>query len=200
MSSRPVCWAEGDGVLDMDMIIMRERTAERVTGDCLNAIFQGYFHKSTLLEEQQLDGIGIGIDDEFNFMLSHWRASMINGESFLKTAAGHVLYGSFEQNLPVGMVAILRDDLKIFLIRSSLKRGGVEWSRDVAVIDNKNNIFYVIELSKKDDHESTLDPRTNSESSRYDRVKVQWKIKIVERCALRQDGTLAATSKLAKRY
>jgi hypothetical protein len=74
---------------------MRERTAERVTGDCLNAVFQGYFHRETLHEEQLLDGLGIAIDDEFNFMLSHWRASMINGDSFLKTAAGHVLYGSF---------------------------------------------------------------------------------------------------------
>jgi hypothetical protein len=42
------------------------------------------------------------------------------------------------------MVAVLRDDLKIFLIRSSLKRGGVEWARDVAVIDTRSNIFYVI--------------------------------------------------------
>lgn len=98
------------------------------------------------------------------------------------------------------MVAIIREGLKIFLIRSNLKRGGVDWSRDVAVIDAKNNIFYVIELSKKDDQESTIGPITNSESSRYDRVKVQWKIKIVERCALKHDGSLAATSKLAKRY
>lgn len=125
---------------------------------------------------------------------------MINGDSFLKTAAGYVIYGAFEQNLPVGMVAVHREEIKTFLIRSSLKRGGVEWSRDVAVIDNRNNLFYVIELSKKDDQESTLDPRTNSESSRYDRVRVQWKIRIVERCALRQDGSLAASSKLAKRY
>jgi hypothetical protein len=178
----------------------RERAGERVTGDCLNAVFQGFFHRGTLLEDQELEGLGIAIDDEFNFMLSHWRASMINGESFLKTAAGHVLYGAFEQNLPVGLVAVHREEMKMFLSRSSLKRGGVEWSRDVAVIDGRNNLFYVIELSKKDEQESTLDPRTNSESSRYDRVKVQWKIRIVERCALRQDGSLAASSKLAKRY
>jgi hypothetical protein len=39
--------------------------------------------------------MGIAIDDEFNFMLSHWRGSMLNGDSFVKTSSGHILYGAF---------------------------------------------------------------------------------------------------------
>lgn len=58
-----------------------------------------------------------------------------------------------------------------------------------------------MELGKKDDQETTIDMKTsNSESSRYDRVKLQWRIKIVERCPLKQDGSLATNSKLARRY
>jgi hypothetical protein len=87
---------------------------------------------------------------------------MLNGESFLKTSSGFVIYGAFEHNLPVGLIAIHRDNLKIFLNRSNLKRAGVEWSKDVAVFDTKNSILYVVELCKKDDQETTLDPKTSN--------------------------------------
>jgi hypothetical protein len=72
---------------------------------------------------------------------------------------------------------------------------------EVAVLDGKNNIFYVMELAKRDDQETTIDAKTsNSETSRYDRVRLQWKIRIVERCPLKADGSLATKSKLANRY
>jgi len=87
---------------------MRERASERITGDCVNAVFQGFFDRSVLTEEQLLEGLGVALDDEFNFMLSHWNSSMLNGESFLKTSSGFVIYGAFEHNLPVGLVAIHR--------------------------------------------------------------------------------------------
>lgn len=108
---------------------MGDKAVERISGDCINAVFQGFYDKTTLFEEQSLEGLGIVIDDEFNFMLSHWRDSMLNGDSFLKTSAGHILYGAFEHNLPVGLVGIHKEELKIFLSRVSLKRGGVEWGK-----------------------------------------------------------------------
>jgi hypothetical protein len=39
-----------------------------------------------------------------------------------------------------------------------------------------------------------------SETSRYDKVKLQWKVKIVERCPLKIDGTPAFQSKTINRY
>lgn len=60
---------------------------------------------------------------------------MLNGDSIIKTSSGHILYGAFEHNLPVGLVAIHKEGLKIFLNRVSLKRGGVEWAKEAAVFD-----------------------------------------------------------------
>jgi hypothetical protein len=104
---------------------MRDKGGEKMLGDCVNAVFQGFFDKYSLFEEQSLDGLGIAIDDEFNFMLSHWKNSMLNGDSIVKTSSGHILYGAFEQNLPVGLVAVHWGELKVFLNRVSLKRGGI---------------------------------------------------------------------------
>jgi len=100
---------------------MRARTDEKITGDCINAVFQGFFDRQTLEEEQALDGLGIVIDDEFNFIMSHWRNSMINGDTFIRTSCGNMVYGAFEQSSPVGMVAVLREGLKIYLNRINLK-------------------------------------------------------------------------------
>ena len=50
---------------------------------------------------------------------------MLNGDSFVRTAAGQTLYGSFEQNSPVGMMAVQREGLKIFISRASLKSRAV---------------------------------------------------------------------------
>lgn len=105
---------------------------------------------------------------------------MLNGDSFVRTASGHTLYGSFEQNLPVGMMAVQREGLKIFISRAGLKSRAVEWHKEVAAIDTTTNVFYILELGKKDDQETTIDHKaSNSESSRYDRVRLQWKIKIL---------------------
>lgn len=126
---------------------------------------------------------------------------MLNGESFVRTADGQMLYGFFEQNSPVGMMAVQRQGLKIFISRAAIKSRAVEWHKELAAIDTNANVFYILELSKKDDQETTIDPKTsNSESSRYDRVRTQWRIKILERCPLKADGTPSANSKLMKRY
>lgn len=98
-------------------------------------------------------------------------------------------------------MAVQREGLKMFISRAGLKSRAVEWHKEVAAIDTNTNVFYILELSKKDDQETTIDPKTsNSESSRYDRVRLQWKIKILERCPLKTDGTPSANSKLIKRY
>lgn len=114
---------------------MRGRDEDKVTGDCINAVFQGFFDKQALEEEQTLEGLGIVIDDEFNFMMSHWKSSMLNGESFLRTSCGNIIYGAFEQSTPVGMVAIHKDGFKIFLNRINLKNRTIEWYKDLAVFD-----------------------------------------------------------------
>lgn len=42
---------------------MRDIGEERITGDCINATFQGYFCRDKLEEDQSLTGTGIVIDD-----------------------------------------------------------------------------------------------------------------------------------------
>jgi hypothetical protein len=42
---------------------MRGGTEERITGDCINATFQGYFCREQVEEDQSLSGTGIIIDD-----------------------------------------------------------------------------------------------------------------------------------------
>jgi hypothetical protein len=42
---------------------MRQRAKERITGDCVNAVFQGFFDRTALNEEHLLDGLGVAVDD-----------------------------------------------------------------------------------------------------------------------------------------
>lgn len=93
----------------------REREDERVTGDCINATFQGYFSKEKLKEDQTLSGVGIVIDDEFNFFLSEWKDNQLNGPSFMRMITNHILYGNFSQNLPQGLLAISMGEYRIFI-------------------------------------------------------------------------------------
>lgn len=74
---------------------MMAQGAQLIHGDFINAAYQGYYDRGMLKEEQVLEGTGVVLDDEFNFMLSRWRGTMLNGDSFVRTADGQMLYGWF---------------------------------------------------------------------------------------------------------
>ena len=125
---------------------------------------------------------------------------MLNSHTIIRTTNNQCVIGSFGNNLPIGSVGIHQDGFKIFLCRNNIKSKEVEWSRQVGVIDTSNNVFYLIELSKKDDLETTLEVKGVSQTSRYDKVKLQWKIKIVDRFPLKNDGLPLGNSKYSKKY
>ena len=69
------------------------------------------------------------------------------------------------------------------------------------MIDNEAKVFYVLELSLKEQYNSGDTAYTQSLSrSSYakDTLKPQWKIKIVDRYNLKSNGSLL--SKLSKKY
>ena len=45
----------------------------RITGDCLNAAFQGHFAPDSLEEDQTLTGTGLVLDDDLNLFISQWK-------------------------------------------------------------------------------------------------------------------------------
>ena len=87
----------------------------------------------------------------------------------------------------------------MFLCGSRAANGVVSWKREAVIINNQANLFYLLELQQREgDADSDRNQKTSSESSRLDKSRGQWKIKIVDRCQLRKDGKLAGYSKLIK--
>jgi hypothetical protein len=109
----------------------------------------------------------------------------------------------FQQNLPEGVISMQVGDFQIFIRRDKLKGRYLEWAREGVIFHHQSNMFYVIELNRREEHDNTVDldstqKMASSDSYRADRIKIQWKVKIVERCNLKADGSLAVFSKYLK--
>jgi len=59
--------------------------------------------------------VGITIDDEFNFFMSEYSENKLAGASFLRMNTGHLVYGNFIENRPIGVIGVTKGEYTMYL-------------------------------------------------------------------------------------
>lgn len=143
---------------------MHAKRNEAISAECFNATFQGFFDRDILEDEQKITGTGIVIDDEFNFFLSDWNEDTLNGYSLIRLISGPIIYGFFEKNLPVSTIAYTHGKYKLFISRLQSQELD-SWNKEAVLIDTVSKIFYMLELTHRDQEKSMDLDRTRKNSS-----------------------------------
>lgn len=81
--------------------------------------------------------------------MSDWHEGTLNGYSFIRLISGPIIYGFFEKNFPVGAIAYTHGKYKLFISRVQSKEVD-SWRKEAVLIDTVSRIFYMLELTHRD--------------------------------------------------
>ena len=103
-----------------------------------------------------------------------------------------VVYGLFRKGMPAGCLGYSNARYLMFMeVESEKKR--MRFRSHAVVVDRSLNLFYIIELSAKESEQSLS---SSSSRSFHFRGGRDYKVKILDRCVLKNSGELSGFSKI----